>query len=582
MVATWSSPFLVTVVPAGGILSQHKELRCRSTVLSTRSQDLGFCKSVVNPQRQPALIRGLAPGGGRKVKTPAAAPTDQDVMESGKGTEKSSLLSKDVEGDKLEAEPFDWKAAILAFVFPALGGLLFGYDIGATSGALVSLKDPVLSGTNWYDLSATATGLVVSGSLGGALVGSGLAFGIADYLGRRRELLVAAALYFAGAGAMTSAPSLVVLVLGHIIFGVGIGLAMHAAPMYIAETSPSKIRGTLISLKEVFIVIGILLGYVAGNLCIDVVGGWRIMFGASLPVAALMALGMFFLLPPSPRWLLLRAGQAEDTDERSVYVERAKESFKRLRGSAADQAVIAAEVDELLEGQEDVKTKEEGFAAFTELFKGTSLQALVVGGGLVLFQQITGQPSVLYYAASILQDAGFAAASDATGVAVYLGLFKLVMTAIAVLFVDKAGRRPLLLIGVSGIVVSLVSLGTYYATGGASPFLSVASLLLYVGAYQVSFGPISWLMVSEVFPLSVRGRAQSVATVINFGANAVVTFAFPPIQVALGQAGTFFTFAVIGLAALAFVFFKVPETKGLTLEQIESVLVKPTSTEEDH
>lgn len=499
-------------------------------------------------------------------------------MES-KSESEAPLLRTDLEDSQGSSrDSYDWKAVALAFVFPALGGLLFGYDIGATSGALVSLKDPMMSGTDWYSLSAVQEGLVVSGSLGGALLGSGLAFGIADFLGRRRELLVAASLYAAGAGAMTAANSLAVLILGHVLFGLGIGLAMHAAPMYIAETSPSKIRGTLISLNEGFIVGGILLGYVTGNLFIAETGGWRSMFLCATPVATVMFLGML-ALPPSPRWLLLQASRAKEGDaERGSCIQRAKDSMKRLRGAyAASDAAIGREVEELLERQEESGEAGKaggGLASFTELFTGTTLQALIVGGGLVFFQQVTGQPSVLYYAAVILQEAGFPAASDATGVAILLGLFKLLMTGVAIVSVDKVGRRPLLLIGVSSLVVSLVSLGSSYASGGGNPYLSVFSLLLYVGAYQVSFGPISWLMVSEVFPLAVRGRAQSVATVINFGTNAVVTFGLPPVQALLGQSGTFFTFAAIGLVALAFIFYRVPETKGMTLEQIEVLLSK--------
>ncbi|CAI5504872.1 unnamed protein product, partial [Closterium sp. Naga37s-1] len=151
-----------------------------------------------------------------------------------------------------------WTAAALPFLFPALGGVLFGYDIGATSSALLSLKDPVLSGTDWFDLSSTAVGLVVSGSLGGALLGCLLAFRIADPLGRRRELVLAAGLFFTGALLTASATSLPALLAARLVYGSAIGLAMHAAPMYIAETSPPAIRGTLIALKEAFIVAGIL------------------------------------------------------------------------------------------------------------------------------------------------------------------------------------------------------------------------------------------------------------------------------------------------------------------------------------
>nr|CAB3492656.1 unnamed protein product [Digitaria exilis] len=392
-----------------------------------------------------------------------------------------------VEGDAA----FSWTSVILPFLFPALGGLLFGYDIGATSGATISVQSADLSGTTWFNLSSVQLGLVASGSLYGALGGSILAYRIADFLGR-------------------------------VLYGIGIGLdvmqlncysalcqAMHGAPLYIAETSPSQIRGTLISLKELFIVLGILVRTIQ----IDNVGGWRYMFGFGAPLAAVMAIAY--------------AGQ-------------------------------------------------DGEGNIWEVFEGASLKAFTIGGGLVLFQQITGQPSVLYYAASILQVPIFfsESASDAARVSVLIGLFKLLMTGVAVFKVDDVGRRPLLIGGVGGIALSLFLLAAYYKILNNFPFVAVGALLLYVGAYQVSFGPISWLMVSEIFPLRTRGRGISLAVLTNFGSNALVTFAFSPLQEFLGPENIFFLFGAIAVLSLVFVILNVPETKGLSLEEIESKILK--------
>ncbi|KAF2571114.1 hypothetical protein F2Q70_00005489 [Brassica cretica] len=308
-------------------------------------------------------------------------------------------------------ESFSWSSVILPFIFPALGGLLFGYDIGATSGATLSLQSAALSGTTWFNLSPVQLGLVVSGSLYGALLGSTLVYGIADFLGRRRELIIAAGLYLLGSLITGCAPDLNVLLLGRLLYGLGIGLAMHGAPLYIAETCPSQIRGTLISLKELFIVLGILLGFSVGSFEIDVVGGWRYMYGFGTPVALLMGLGMWSL-PPSPRWLLLRAVQGKG----------ALQEYK-----------------------------------------------------------------------------------------------------------DKA---------------------------------------------MISFGPISWLMVSEIFPLRTRGRGISLAVLTNFGSNAIVTFAFSPLKEYLGAENLFLLFGAIALVSLLFVVLVVPETKGLSLEEIESKILK--------
>ncbi|ESQ42459.1 hypothetical protein EUTSA_v10013139mg [Eutrema salsugineum] len=470
-----------------------------------------------------------------------------------------------------EPESFSWSSVILPFVFPALGGLLFGYDIGATSGATLSLQSPALSGTTWFNFSPVQLGLVVSGSLYGALLGSTLVYGIADFLGRRRELIIAAVLYLLGSLITGSAPNLNVLLVGRLLYGLGIGLAMHGAPLYIAETCPSQIRGTLISLKELFIVLGILLGFSVGSFAIDVVGGWRYMYGFGTPVALLMGLGMWSL-PASPRWLLLRAVQGKGTLEE--YKEKAMLALSKLRGRPPGDKMSEKLVDDALLSVKAAYEDEKSGGNFLEVFQGPNLKALTIGGGLVLFQQITGQPSVLYYAGSILQTAGFSAAADATRVSVIIGVFKLLMTWVAVAKVDDLGRRPLLIGGVSGIALSLFLLSAYYKFLGGYPLVAVGALLLYVGCYQISFGPISWLMVSEIFPLRTRGRGISLAVLTNFGSNAIVTFAFSPLKEYLGAENLFLLFGAIALVSLLFVILVVPETKGLSLEEIESKISK--------
>ncbi|KAK3004964.1 hypothetical protein RJ639_018406 [Escallonia herrerae] len=428
-------------------------------------------------------------------------------------------------------------------------------------------KSESLSGITWYDLSSVEVGLITSGSLYGALIGSILAFNIADYLGRRRELIVAAILYLVGAPMTALAPDFAFMVVGRFVYGIGIGLAMHAAPMYIAETSPSPIRGLLISLKEFFIVFGMVVGYTVGSLLVDTIAGWRYMYGASVPLAVIMGFGMWWL-PASPRWILLRAiqrkGNMQDLRESAICC------LCRLRGDAISESA-PAKVDEILAELSYIGDENE--VTLGEMFRGKCLKALTIGAGLVLFQQITGQPSVLYYAATILQSAGFSAASDATRVSILLGLLKLIMTGVAVLVVDKLGRRPLLLGGVSGMVISLFLIGSYYTYLDDVPAVAVVALLLYVGCYQLSFGPIGWLMISEIFPLRLRGRGLSIAVLVNFGANALVTFAFSPLKALLGAGVLFFIFGGIAVLSLLFIFFVIPETKGLTLEEIEAKLL---------
>ncbi|KAF3335954.1 D-xylose-proton symporter-like 2 [Carex littledalei] len=493
---------------------------------------------------------------------PKPIPLSDEVREIELDSEREPLINR---GAHVE-ERFSVCAAILPFLFPALGGLLYGYDIGATSGATISLQSQSLSGTRWYNLSSLQIGLVVSGSLYGALIGSALAFTVADFLGRRRELILSSLLYLTGALLTAFAPYFTVLVVGRFIYGFGIGLAMHAAPMYIAETAPSQIRGTLISLKEFFIVLGMLLGYITGSLFVDLTSGWRYMYGASTLICVIMAIGMWWL-PPSPRWLLLCAVQGKKSIPEAK--DFAVSCLCRLRGKSADTSVID-QVDLILD---ELAYDEQKTASFTEMFQGKCLKALIIGCGLVFFQQVTGQPSVLYYAATILQSAGFSAASDATRVSVLLGLLKLIMTGVAVLVVDRLGRRPLLIGGVTGIAISLFLLSSYYTLLNAIPAVAVVALLLYVGCYQLSFGPIGWLMISEIFPLRLRGRALSIAVLINFGSNALVTFAFSPLEALVGTGILFAGFGFIAIASLVFIYFIVPETKGLTLEEIEATIL---------
>lgn len=294
------------------------------------------------------------------------------------------------------------------------------------------------------------------------------------------------------------------------------------------------------------------------------------MFGFSAPLAAIMAVGMWSL-PPSPRWLLLRAVQGKGPVEDNK--KKAMNALRRLKGPSASDKVLTDEIENNLSSIKAAYADQAEGSIF-QVFEGASLKAFTIGGGLVLFQQITGQPSVLYYATSILQTAGFTTASDAAKVSILIGLFKFVMTGVAVLKVDDLGRRPLMIGGVSGITVALFLLAAYYKVLSGFPYVAVGALLLYVGCYQLSFGPISWLMVSEIFPLRTRGRGISLAVLTNFGSNALVTFAFSPLQGYLGPANVFLLFAAISLLALLFVILNVPETKGLSLEEIESKILK--------
>jgi MFS family permease len=306
------------------------------------------------PPRGSSCRRGACVARATKPRTTAAQQTEEDAN-----------------------EPINWSTAAFAFVVPALGGALFGYDIGVTSGALVSLTGAATSGTDWGTaLTSLQSGFVVSSSLAGAVAGSALALTAGERIGRRAELLVAAALYGSGAALMAAAPSLGVLIAGRALYGGGIGFAMHGAPIYIAETAPSRVRGALISAKEAFIVGGILLGYVAGAVLVDAPGGWREMLGVSAVPAALLGAGMA-LLPDSPRWLL-QAGRGSAA---------AGDALAALRGAAVPRAVINADVARFAA---NAATRADSAGSLEALLAPRNARALYAGLSLMLFQQITG------------------------------------------------------------------------------------------------------------------------------------------------------------------------------------------------
>eukprot|EP01032_Pedospumella_encystans_P021244 gene21244-24108_t len=519
--------------------------------------------------------------------------------------------ANDAIDDELNAGSYSKFRAFQIFLFPAFGGLLFGYDIGATSSVIPQLTDDEYSGVRWSGLvddSAILQGVITSSELVGAMLGCMVCFRVADDLGRRRSLILASVLFIIGAIIMyiSGEPSfdantgISVLITGRMIYGFGCGFAMHGAPAYIGEMAPAPIRGMLVSLKEAFVVLGIVLGYSVGYGMSEVEGGWRTTYVVSSSVAAMMFVGMYYL-PYSCRWLALKG-----------RVEEAKES---LRFVSPD--LPQSEVDSLEEMAEKASMYQQNSTLaqdYAMLSSPTVYPAMLAGVGLVVFQQITGQPSVLYYANTIFKDVGVDAVAS-----IGISLFKLFATLVATFNVDKYGRKLLLYVGCSLMLVALSILGVAFlfpytsaedcnsntligdcpstcewtascgdmcaadeddctccgATGiNAQKAVILAALFIYIGGYQVGFGPISWLLISEIFPLKVRGKAVSIAVVTNFFCNAVMAFLFPVELETIGSAGTFFIYAGILAVGIVYIRRYVPETKGFTLEQIEEYFLQ--------
>eukprot|EP01095_Lingulamoeba_sp_RSL-Kostka_P012870 TRINITY_DN5196_c0_g1_i1.p1 TRINITY_DN5196_c0_g1~~TRINITY_DN5196_c0_g1_i1.p1 ORF type:complete len:518 (-),score=164.85 TRINITY_DN5196_c0_g1_i1:25-1578(-) len=463
---------------------------------------------------------------------------------------------------------------IIFFFFPALGGLLFGLDIGGVSSAFNG--NGAYEGNNLantFDMSNTTQEFAVSSSLIGADIGSLIVFGGGDYLSRRGVLIMASGFYCGGA-IMTGASTLVAIVfLGRIFYGIGIGFAMHSAPLYIAEITPAKYRGLFISAKECFIVTGILAGYVMGYIFNGVDYGWRwIFFLMAIPAVA-MGIGSYFI-PASPRWLSLVGLKQSNVYIRDYYLGEGLDSLSKIRKLST--AEVQQEFNEI---ENNLTEQLQETFEYKDFFKQSwLLRGLFIGCGLVTLQQISGQPSVLYYASTVFGNAGFSSGAAAALATIGVGVVKLIMTLFSTALVDRAGRRIMLSIGISVMCVALTLLTIASIIqdpeneGGVVSWITIIAMFCYVSGYQLGFGPISWLIISEIFPLKIRSRALSIAVICNFTSNFIVSVSFLSLIELIGSAGSYFLYLIISIVALAFVIFFVPETKGKSLEEIEYIL----------
>jgi len=394
-----------------------------------------------------------------------------------------------------------------------LGGLLFGYNTAVISSALLFLK---------HDFSFTTLQqeLLVSIILIGALLGASVAGMLSDRLGRKPVIILSDVFFIIGGLTLLLADDLFALLIGRLIAGVGVGLASVTVPLYLAELSPPKSRGALVTLNQLAITVGILLAYLVG-LFESGDQSWRIMFGLSIIPAVIQLLGMF-LLPETPNYLTVT---------------------------------------------KEPKSRNKAF------FKKTMTGALIVGLGLAILQQITGINTVIYYANQIFELAGFGTNISAIWASVGVGIVNVVATLFSVWLLDRVGRRPLLLVGVAGMTLSLLALATtFWLNIPSESYLSVISLMLYVAAFAIGLGPVAWLIISEIYPHQIRGRAMSLAIFANWVSNYIVSLTFLTLIEKITSAGAFFLYAAICGFAFYFVFRFVPETKGKTLKQIEKDL----------
>ena len=444
---------------------------------------------------------------------------------------------------KNEAEADGKRLVYLATAISALGGMLFGYDIGVISGAILFIKSD-------FSLSPGLEEIVVSSVLLGSLLGAVIGGLLADRLGRRRLLIVTAVVFALGAVGAALAPSTLWLVAARVVAGAAIGIASFVAPLYISEIAPVAIRGKLVSINQVALTSGIVISYgidyaFAGS------QAWRWMFALAVIPAAAFAAGLMFI-PESPRWLVGRG-----------HVDQARAVLTRIRSPEQVEG-------ELSEIQQSVAQQK---GHWSELLSPLLRPAMIVGIGLAIAQQITGINTVIYYAPTILNFAGLSSASVAILASVGVGVVNLALKLVAMQLIDRVGRRPLLLVSLAGMALSLSVLGLAFALpqlAGSLGWIAVIGLMTYVGSFAVGLGPVFWLMLSEIYPLRIRGRAMSVGTVANWSANLIVALSFLTLTQVLGTAPTFWLYGVVSVGAWVFAFFLVPETKGRSLEDIEA------------
>jgi sugar porter (SP) family MFS transporter len=392
---------------------------------------------------------------------------------------------------------------------------------------------------------------IVASVLIGAIAGAAGSGYLADRISRKWTKCLSGCVFTVGAILEATAQSAGWLIAARVILGVGVGTASFVAPEYIAEHTPPKIRGGTVSYNQLMITLGILLAYVAGFGLAGIGGGnWRWMLGIGAIPGAALAISMIFV-PHTPRWLV---SQGRREDARAV-LERTRDP---------------REVEEELESIQDVARKERR-SSLRDLLGGRIRPLLVIGLGLAVIQQFVGINTVIYFTTTILKYTG-SSTSLSVQQAVYIGLTNFVLTIVAIMCMDWLGRRVILITGTVVATCALVGLGFYFlipSFATADPGFGLLCVIVYIAGFAFSLGPVFWLMISEIFPLASRSKAMAVCTIFNWAANFIVSYFFLQEIALIGKPATFWIYAFTGALATGFIWLRVPETKGRSLEQIE-------------
>ena len=457
--------------------------------------------------------------------------------------------------------------AVIATV-AATGGLLFGFDTGVISGAIPFFQKAFGITDSWVEIITTA-GLV------GAVIGAMSSGRIADIVGRKKVILASAIIFMIGAVWSGMSPGPVMLVFARLFLGIAIGVSSFAVPLYIAEISPTKSRGTLVSMFQLLITIGIMVSYLSDSAFAvpdghpDFNSCWRPMFYVGVIPALIMFVGMLFL-PETPRWLISKS-----------YEDKCREVLEKVEEPQLVEEVIS-------KMKADLETDRKNKVDWRLIFKKWLRVPLIIAIGIMFVQQFTGINTIIYYSPKIFLMAGFADAQAAVWASVSVGVVNVAFTILSLFMIDRLGRRKLYFIGLSGMVIALLALGTCFALqatlGDSIKWLTISLVWVYIAFFAISLGPLGWLIISEVFPLSVRGIGSSIGALSNWLFNGIVAFTFfklvkgltmPGTSIILkgedlgNPAGAFYLYALVGILSIVWGYFFIPETKNVTLEKIE-------------
>ncbi|KAK9676788.1 hypothetical protein RND81_11G100800 [Saponaria officinalis] len=477
-----------------------------------------------------------------------------DLGTKNKYTRINSELSEDHDRNENRAKTIRKYVLACAF-FASLNSVLLGYDVGVMSGAIIFIQEDLNITEVQEEVLVGCLSIV---SLFGSLAGGRTS----DIVGRKWTIALAAVIFQAGAVVMTLAHSFEMLMAGRLLAGIGIGFGVMIAPVYIAEISPAINRGSLTSFPEIFINFGILLGYISNYAFSGLPPNqsWRVMLGVGILPSVLIAVALF-IIPESPRWLVTQNRVDEARLVLSKTIENEKEVEERL-----------AEIQFAAKNTNDDK------AVWVELLcpSPTVFRMLVVGIGIQCFQQITGVDALVYYSPEILKEAGIENKTKLLAATVAVGVTKTAFILIAILLIDRVGRKPLLYISTIGMTICLFALGITLSFLQDQQFGIALSILFICGNvafFSIGIGPICWVLNSEIFPLRLRAQAVALGAMGNRVCSGVIAMSFLSMSSAISMAGTFFTFGVVSAAAVVFVFTVVPETKGKSLEEIESLFL---------